>query len=112
MVPERTGFPQAAPEPQDPRGGISLHLKMCFPSMLLCLMHAGCVGQGKATSQSLKQNPKMVEGATFVSHTAFRIQLPAWIPSPSWLSPSTLSASGSLSVLNLSLWLKDRDVVK
>lgn len=112
MVSERTGFPQAAPEPQDPRGSISLHLKMCFPSMLLCLIRACCVGQGKATSQSLKQNPKMVEGAVFVSHTAFRIQHPAWIPLPSWLSPSTLSASGSLSVLNISLWLKDRDVVK
>ena len=79
-------------------------------SAALCRMHTGCVGQGEAISQSPTQNP-CLEGAVFVSHTAFRTQCPAWIPLHSWCGPGESRHSLSLWLLvciKSLLWLKDR----
>lgn len=111
MVPESTGFPQAAPAPQNPGGGILLHLEVYFPTVLC---YAGCT---LAVLGRVKQLPSLQHRTLAWKAPSLSLTLPLepdallgfhCIHGVALVSPSTLSASGSLSVLNPLLWLKDR----
>lgn len=68
MVPESTGFPRAAPIPQDPGGSTSFCLELDFPTSWLYDRYTLAVLD---KSKQFPVSSIYSEAAAFVSHTTF-----------------------------------------